>query len=166
MAKVYDGRYTAQIEGDFVVFLIGMRVNKFWKLHKWLPVARAMPPMLKTLFKNPDKGMLAARLGWMGGPLVVEYWRSFEDLDRFARSSSEPHRPAWKRYNKSVGTSGDVGIWHETFKVRAGEYECLYGNMPRVGLASAGEHVPVGRKTDSAAMRIGEKPYEEPAEAE
>jgi hypothetical protein len=28
----------AQIEGDFVVFLIGMRIDKPWKLHKWLPV--------------------------------------------------------------------------------------------------------------------------------
>jgi hypothetical protein len=166
LAKVYNGRYTARIDGDFVVFLIGMRINKLWKLHKWLPVARAMPPMLKTLFKNPDKGMLGARLGWMGGPLVVEYWRSFEELDRFARSSDDPHRPAWHRFNKNIGTSGDVGIWHETFKVHAGDYECLYGNMPRVGLAAAAEHLPVGRTTDSAASRIGAKLVEESAEPE
>jgi hypothetical protein len=38
--------------------------------------------------------------------------------------------------------------------------------MPRVGLAAAAEHLPVGRETDSAAQRIGEKPLEEPAEAE
>ena len=39
----------AEIEGDFVVFIIGMRVNRPWKLHKWVPVFLAMPRMLKEL---------------------------------------------------------------------------------------------------------------------
>jgi hypothetical protein len=156
MAQVFNGRYTAHLDGDFVVFLIGMRINKPWKPHKWVPMARAMGPMLKTLLQNPEKGMLGARFGWMGGPMVVEYWRSFSDLDAFARNPEDPHRPAWKRFNKSIGASGDVGVWHETFKVHAGEYECVYSNMPRLGLAAAAEHVKVGRKTESAAQRIGE----------
>jgi len=155
MAKVHDGRYMAHIEGEFVVFLIGMRINKPWRPDKWVPVARSMPPMLKTLFKNPEKGMLGARAAWMGGPAVVQYWRSFEDLDRFARNPADPHRSAWQQFNKKVGSSGEVGIWHETFKVQAGEYECMYGNMPRVGLAAAADHLPIGRKSDSAAQRIG-----------
>jgi hypothetical protein len=46
MAKVIADRMTAQMEGDFVVFLIGMRINSFSKVHKWLPVAMAMPRML------------------------------------------------------------------------------------------------------------------------
>jgi len=37
MTKVVPKRVAAQIEGDFVVFLIGMRINKPWKVHKWLP---------------------------------------------------------------------------------------------------------------------------------
>ena len=49
MAKVMPGRYTAQIEEPFVVFLIGMRINKFFAFRKWIPVARAMGPMLRTL---------------------------------------------------------------------------------------------------------------------
>ena len=43
MAKIIAERMTAQIEDEVVVFLIGMRINRVWKLHKWLPVARAMP---------------------------------------------------------------------------------------------------------------------------
>ena len=35
MATIHPGRYTAEIEGDFVVFLIGMRLNRPWKLHRW-----------------------------------------------------------------------------------------------------------------------------------
>lgn len=30
-------RLTANLEGNFVVFLIGMRINNPWKVHKWLP---------------------------------------------------------------------------------------------------------------------------------
>ena len=28
MPQIFPGRYTADVEGDFVVFLIGMRVNR------------------------------------------------------------------------------------------------------------------------------------------
>jgi hypothetical protein len=62
-----------------------------------------------------------------------------------------------------VRESGDVGIWHETYRVRAGDYECIYGNMPRVGLASAGTHIPVGSTGQSAARRIGAADADEPA---
>jgi hypothetical protein len=44
---------TAEIDGNFVVLLIGMRINKPWKIHKWLPVFLAMPPMLKELAGAP-----------------------------------------------------------------------------------------------------------------
>ena len=47
MATIISERMAAEMEGDFVVFAIGMRVNKAWKLHKWLPVASAMRRMLK-----------------------------------------------------------------------------------------------------------------------
>jgi hypothetical protein len=49
MCDIIASRVTGALEGDFVVFLIGMRINKPWKLHKWLPVARAMPKMLNEL---------------------------------------------------------------------------------------------------------------------
>ena len=49
MARVIPSKMTAELDGDFVVFLIGMRINKPWKIHKWLPVFLAMPPILKEL---------------------------------------------------------------------------------------------------------------------
>jgi hypothetical protein len=49
MALAHPGRLTAQIDGDCVVFLIGMRVNRLLAIHKGLPVARAMGPMLEHL---------------------------------------------------------------------------------------------------------------------
>ncbi len=61
MPLVFPGRMTAEIDGDFVVFLIGMRVNRPWKIHKWWPVAMAMPKMLAELAAHPEYGCLATR---------------------------------------------------------------------------------------------------------
>ena len=160
---IYRGRYTAEMSDDFVVFLIGMRLNRPWKVHKWLPVFVAMPRMLRWLDEHPEAGLLGWHNAWIKGPAVVEYWRSFEDLERFARATEQPHLPAWKVFNHAVRASGDVGIWHETFKVRAGEYESIYGNMPRIGLAAAARHVPVGSAAQSAARRIGATDIDQPA---
>ena len=40
---VINRRMAAQIEGDFVVFMIGMRINRPWRVWSWLPVFLAMP---------------------------------------------------------------------------------------------------------------------------
>jgi hypothetical protein len=155
MRKVQPGRYTAKIDGPFVVFVIGMRVNKIYRLDKWIPVFFAMPPMLKTLQEHPQKGFLGGEsfLYWRG-PALVQYWRSFEDLERFASEPSDPHRKAWQRFNKAVGTDGIVGIFHETYKVESGSYECVYGNMPVFGLAAATTHVPAVGQLERARTRI------------
>ena len=49
--STYDSqdRMTARMDGDFVVFLIGMRINKPLAVHKYLPVLNAMPKMLTEL---------------------------------------------------------------------------------------------------------------------
>jgi|SRR5262245_37146073 len=74
--------------------------------------------------------------------MTVQYWRSFDDLETFARSSSDPHLQAWKDYNRRIGADGIFFVWHETFLVNAGGFECVYSNMPRIGFAAAAEHVP------------------------
>lgn len=156
MAKVVPGRYTADIEGDFVVLLIGMRFNKLWKIHKWWPVFTAMPKMVKFLKDNPQEGLLGVRQAISGRvPILIQYWRSYEHLERFSRSADAPHLEPWRKYVKAIGSSGDVGVWHETYKVSAGNYECIYANMPAFGLAGAGTHVPVGKKGNASAYRIG-----------
>ena len=145
---------TGQIEGSFVVFLIGMRINRFWKFHKWLPVATAMPKMLKELSQKPESGFLGFQI--LGGipPVIVQYWKSFEDLEAYAKDRSGMHYPAWKAFNMKIKSNGDVGIWHETYKVRAGEYECIYNNMPRYGLGKVAELLPAVGKREFAANRI------------
>jgi Monooxygenase af470-like len=152
MAQVIPTRMTAEIDGDFVVFLIGMRINKPWKIHKWLPVFLAMPRMLRELEARPESGFL----GYIGGfSVIVQYWRSFDHLEAYARSQDRQHWPAWVAFNTRIGDSrGDVGIWHETYRAHAGEYETIYSGMPPFGLGKVGKLVPVSGKRESARGRL------------
>ena len=151
MAEINQGRWTAQVEGDFVVFVIGARVQASHPLRSLRDLGgfkRGMMGMLTYLSQHPEKGML----GWQQlglGTVNVQYWRSFEDLERFAKDDRDPHLAAWRAYWKRVGRSDRTGIWHETYLVRAGEYEAIYGNMPPFGLGKATEAVRLG--ADSSA---------------
>lgn len=152
MAKVIDKRMTVEMDGEFVVFLIGMRVNKPWKIHKWLPPILAMGRMLKELDAHPEAGCL----GHSGlGGIIVQYWRSFEHLEAYARAKDREHWPAWLAFNRSVGASrGDVGIWHETYLIKPGNYEVVYSGVPPLGLGKVGKLVPASGARESAAARL------------
>lgn len=145
---------TAAANGDFVVFLIGMRINKLWKIHQWWPVAMAMQKMIAELYNNPDLGLISHEQ-WIGRTtIVIQYWKSFEHLESYAKSEASSHLPEWARFNKKVASSGDVGIWHETYMSGQGNYECLYHNMPRFGLAKAMNCVPATGRYQTAGDRI------------
>ena len=125
MANLAGRRMMAEIDGDFVVFLIGARFNSFHLLKTVLDLGgrRGMKHMLDYLVAHPEKGLLGYQ---MGLPTIVQYWRSFDHLEAFAND-----------------TGARTGIWHETYLVRAGEYEAIYGNMPPFGLGKAGRLVPL-----------------------
>ncbi len=131
-------RMYAHLDGDFVVFLIGMRFNQLWKIHKWLPVILAMPRMLKELYKNPDLGLLHHEMWFSRTIIIVQYWRSMDQLITYAKSKDSEHLLAWKSFNLSIGIDGSVGIWHETYSVGPGTYENIYANMPPFGLGKIG----------------------------
>jgi Domain of unknown function (DUF4188) len=121
----------------------------------------AMPRMLRELEANPEAGLLGASL-YLGSPLrplVVQYWRSFDHLERFARSRDASHWPAWVAFNKRVGSSGDVGIWHETYLVPAGRYDCVDNNMPPTGLGDATTLRPGRKATAAGRAGIRDEPY-------
>ncbi len=144
----------AKMDGDFVVFLIGMRVNKFWQIHKWFPVAMAMPRMLKELYANPESGFLGER-SWFGrNTLSVQYWKSFEHLEAYAKSKTAEHYPAWRDFNQKVRKSGAVGVWHESYKISKGQYENIYVNMPAFGLGKIGTLLSAAGKYEHAKDRI------------
>ena len=138
------GRWTAELDGDFVVFLIGAMVHDPAAAPEASALLMAMADMLDELEADPSKGLLGyTRHGEPGHGVLVQYWRSFDDLEAFARDQDDPHLAAWRNYWKRVGKDDRTGIWHETFLVRDGEYEAIYGNMPARGLGKAGKLVPV-----------------------
>jgi Domain of unknown function (DUF4188) len=158
MPKVIPGRFSAQTDESFVVFLIGMRVNNIWAINKWVPTAQAMGPMLKSLHRYPEKGFLGQESFFRLSPIgtvLITYWKSFEHLEHFARSADDPHLEPWRAFNRSIGSDGSVGIWHETYLVGSGQSESIYVNMPIFGLAAATHHVSSIGKKETARRRLG-----------
>jgi len=153
MDKIIQKRMTARIKGDFVVFIIGMRINKFWKVHKWMPVVLAMPKMINELSKKPESGFLGFQN--FGGipPVMIQYWKSFEHLAAYAKDKEGIHFPEWKEFNKKI-KPGDVGIWHETCIIKDGMYENIYNNMPPFAMGKIGKLIPADGTMSSAHGRI------------
>ncbi|PAP75686.1 DUF4188 domain-containing protein [Rubrivirga marina] len=152
----YPDRTAAHTEGDVVVFLIGTRINKLHRPDKWVPVVRAMGRAMAELSAHPELGLLGSRFRRAGRCVdAVQYWRSFDHLHAYARARDAAHLPAWQAYNRAARGNDAVGVWHETFLVRAGEYEAVYRNMPTYGLAKAAEAVPAVGAWEGTAGRLG-----------
>jgi len=155
VSELITERVCAEPAGEVVIFLIGMRINRLWKVWKWLPVLAAMPRMLSELDAHPELGLLAVR-GVFGlrNQMTLQYWRSAEHLRAYAHDPGRAHLPAWQAFNRAVGTRGDVGIWHETYVVPHGFAESIYVNMPRWGLGLAGPLFPARGERATATKRL------------
>lgn len=158
-------RRMAEVREPVTVFLVGMRINALRRPRAWVPVARAMGPMLAELFRDPGLGMLGARTEWSGRTItVVSYWRSFDRLEAYARSTDHVHRSAWTAfYKRAAAARGAVGLFHETYTMAPGQVESLYVDMPEgFGLGGA-----VGSVTVSGAMAAARQRLEgEPRQAD
>lgn len=120
-----------------MVFLIGMTINRWWRVDAWVPVFIAMPRMLTELRRDPGSGLLSYRLlVGPGGVTVVQYWRSADDLYGYAADRDSRHRPAWSAfYRRARRKPGLVGIWHETYTTAGAQ--TTYVDTPPIGLAAA-----------------------------
>ena len=155
MPAIIKERVCAEQDGNVVLFLIGMRINKFWKVWKWVPVLRAMSPMLRELAAHPELGLLHARPQFgLRNLWVLQYWRSLEHLHAYAKAADQSHLPAWKAFNARIDTDDDVGVWHETYIAPPGHAESIYVNMPRFGLGLAGALFPARGARASASKRL------------
>lgn len=156
MATIARGRWTHEHTGDLTVFLIGMRINRLSRPDAWVPTIAAMGPMLAELSRDPESGFLGYQMaiGWRG-PILVQYWRTPDDVYAYASAHDCAHRPAWGAFNKRVRkVPGAVGIWHETFQVSRAE--SVYVDMPPTGLAAATTSVPITTRLDRARTRLAE----------
>lgn len=151
---IHPNRLTVSPDQRFVVFLIGARVNKWWQLPALWGVAAAMGRMMRGLANNPDSGLLGYE-SWNGRTtLMLQYWRSVDDLLRYARDKQQDHAPAWRRWAREWGLGGSVGIWHETYVIEPGSYECVYHHMPSFGLGQVGPLVPAEGPLNTASGRL------------
>ena len=148
---IRPGRWTAEVEGDFVVFVIGATIAPGQDLEDALDdYSGGMLPMLDHLCAHPELGLLGYHAP---SPfLTVQYWRSFEHLESFASDTDSPHLRAWRQYQQRASGTGRSGIFHETFLVKAGRYETIYDNMPPTGLGAIGNLTPVDRTSARARL--------------
>ncbi|WP_445258686.1 DUF4188 domain-containing protein [Nocardioides aurantiacus] len=158
-------RVTHAYEGDLVLFLIGVRLHQPWRVGVVGRVLAAMPRMVAELEPNRDEaergeaehlGFLGARYLLDGGhPTVLQYWRSAEQLYRYAADPGREHRPAWKAFHGYAAKApGAVTIWHETYVVPAGGLESVYVGAAGFGLASLGGTAPVAQRGERARQRL------------
>ncbi len=153
---INSGRWTAALDGDFVVFLIGAELRDPEQAGPAVELLGAMIDMLAELEQDPAQGLLGYQVfGGLGG-VIVQYWRSFDALEAYARNPSAKHAPVWRAWNRlAEGELAAAAIWHETFQVAAGQYEAVYQNMPVTGLQRAGRPVAVDEARASARLRLG-----------
>jgi hypothetical protein len=154
--EINTGRWTARIDGDFVVFLIGSEVRDPERAAAAAGFLMAMADMLGELVQDPAQGLLGFQRSGGAGGVIVQYWRSFEALEAYAKNPSARHAPVWREWNRlAEDERSGAGIWHETFAVSAGHYEAIYQNMPATGLQRAGTAITVTEARASARQRLG-----------
>ena len=99
----------------------------------------------------------------------MQYWRSLEDLRRFATDPNGSHVPAWKWNNETADPNGGLGFRAELSVVDGDSFETFFRNAPPIGIGTFAKVVPMreherrlGRSPDGNARRA--TPAEEPVE--
>jgi hypothetical protein len=84
---------------------------------------------------------------------VLQYWRSFDELETWTHRP--PHSEWWRAAVERMRLKRDIGIYHETFLVRAADIESISMNCRPAGLETFGfRGEPVGPNTTSRG-RLG-----------
>ncbi|WP_435194658.1 monooxygenase family protein [Natronomonas sp. EA1] len=133
MSSLSTGRHVADTDGDFVIYINGMRLNTLRALPRWIRASRETAKIFKRLEADPDSGFLGYHPAFMGLPkgAAIQYWRSLEDLRRFANDPGDLHVPAWLWYNET--DDGGLGFWAELYVIEAGNCETFYRSIEPTG---------------------------------
>lgn len=154
MSARNEGRMLADMEGEFLVFVVELRIYQLLRFWKWYPIVTAMGQMLRELMQKPEYGLLNFEY-WFAfrRQLFLMYWRSYEHMHDWVLDKDATHIAGWKMLNQLMKESpGVLGFWHESIVVQPDQYEAFYRNVPSVGLGRAATLVPLeGRATTSAA---------------
>jgi Domain of unknown function (DUF4188) len=125
---------------------------------RFLPVAELMTRGLETIFFHPPVQRAAAQTQSLCrlAHVTLKALQRLADQDTFNCFETQ-FRPAWAAFNRAVASRGDVGIWYETYCVRATDFECIYNNMPPFGLGKATTLVPARGHLDTAEGRMNQQ---------
>jgi Domain of unknown function (DUF4188) len=83
--------------------------------------------MFQALEKAREDGLLLNRpLMSPQGPVLLQYWRSYDDLDRWARK--QPHSRWWRWLMEHHGSG--IGFYHEIYQAKAAEAIYEEGTHP------------------------------------
>lgn len=153
MSAIQPERVTAQLDGEIAVVLVGVSAHAWWKPWRWWPARRALMAM-KSELEN-EEVVLGQHL-WSGSMrwMLVQYWRSFADLETWSKDAERSHIPAWADFNSRFVGGVDLGVWHETYLIDAGSFECVYSSMPPWGLAAATTTIPATGRLAKARNRL------------
>jgi len=158
----------ADIDGDFVVFVIDIRLDPVWKLHDALPVF-LVPRMRQELSNRHETGLPGHWTRW--GARNVEGFTTGVRLRIYmctpaVYGQGAEHLPAWTDFNRRIGDRGSVGIGYATYRVESGLYEAVYRNLPSYKRAEASSVVPsIGRHRTVARRLSGRRGRRLPVDA-
>lgn len=153
---VIPGRHRADLNGEVIVFPIGMKINRWWAIHRWArPFVNTVRMWWHMQRRRPD--------GYLGGYLFVyargvgmmQYWSDFDSLEALARDDQQPHLQAWRHLVAQTRDDLTFGYWHETYVANAQTSETIYGSMRPFGLSEAVGATPIGASTETARERLG-----------
>ena len=121
---VVPGRHTARIEGDFVVFLIGMRINRLLQVHKWTTRCCWRCPRCSPSSNAARNWGLLHVESFLGGR---DYHRPVLALVRadctiMAHGRDLAHLPAWAAFNRRArgNTARSASSTKPTWSPQAG----------------------------------------------
>jgi hypothetical protein len=142
MVDILNGRHTAEPPEGTVTLIIGTRINAIWKVHCWLPFFTGMVRMLKELLTDKERHGFLGYHVWFGRTtLMIQYWRSMDDLLAYSRAQPMEHVPTWRLFNRT--NKGELGVFHEAYTVTRRGHHVIYRDMPAsFGLGGATSMVP------------------------
>ena len=148
-------KFTANAKEPLILFMIGGQVNNLLKIYKWFYIAWNYLAMIRWLNKHPESGYLSGHLYmrvFPFGMMLMSYWRSWDDLEAFARLKDGTHLKTWVRYMHDADSS--MAIWHETYVIEPGKFEVVYGNTVPYGLSKATGAIPVEGRQHNGRGRL------------
>ena len=154
MSKTINQRINVSLEDDFVVFLIGIRINHLWKSQNWIPAALAMPTMINELSYILESGFLGYQLIGAFPPVIVQYWKSLEQYEAYTKNRDESHYPVLNDFIQKMRKNSDVAVWHETYKVKDGKFESIFNNISAYGHGKVSKLVPASTFKENAGLRF------------